>query len=66
MWSKRDGGASFEKGEFMTDKSLALNLSRKEALNGPVGLRQCTPKYEEMDEVKSELILRVIKSSELT
>ena len=34
MWSKRDGGASFEKGEFMTDKSLALNLSRKEALNG--------------------------------
>ena len=53
MWSKRDGGASFEKGEFMTDKSLALNLSRKEALNGPVGLRQCTPKYEEMDEVRS-------------
>ena len=53
MWSKRDGGASFEKGEFMTDKSLALNLSRKEAPNGPVGLRQCTPKYEEMDEVRS-------------
>ena len=43
----------------MTDKSwIALNLSRKKKLllMGSVGLRQRTPEYEKMDEVRHSLI----------